>query len=104
MTEKSFQLRGVLAFFPANSVEDDILVYEDDEWPRDEPLARLCGLRQQAEKENKDDSYLCLSDFIAPLSSGISDYVGMFAVSAGFGYFLYFFSNSHLTNYLNWSI
>lgn len=84
--EKLLQPRGVVAFYSASSDGDDILVYEDDDWPRDEPLARLCGLRQQAEKENYDEPYLCLSDFVAPLTSGISDYVGMFAVSAGFGY------------------
>ena len=30
-------------------------------------------------------SYMCLSDFIAPCDSGVEDYIGMFAVSAGFG-------------------
>lgn len=64
------------------------MVYEDDDWPRDEPLTRLCGLRQQAEKDNRDEPHLCLSDFIAPLSSGVRDYIGMFAVTAGFGYIL----------------
>lgn len=44
------------------------------------------GLRQQAEKEKESTSpYLCLSDFIAPKSTGVGDYVGMFAVSCGFG-------------------
>lgn len=86
MDEKLLKPRGVVAFYPANSCGDDILVYEDDDMPRDEPLARFCGLRQQAEKENKEDPYLCLSDFIAPLTSGVRDYIGMFAVSAGFGY------------------
>lgn len=75
----------VLAFYPANSCDDDIMVYEDDDWPRDEPLARLCGLRQQSEKENREEPYLCVSDFVAPLASGVRDYIGMFAVSAGFG-------------------
>ena len=86
MDEKLLKPRGVVAFYPTNSCGDDILVYEDDDMPRDEPLARFCGLRQQAEKENKEDPYLCLSDFIAPLTSGVRDYIGMFAVSAGFGY------------------
>lgn len=85
ISEKLLHARGVLAFYPANSCGDDIMVYEDDDWPRDEPLARLCGLRQQAEKDNRDEPHLCLSDFIAPLSSGVRDYIGMFAVTAGFG-------------------
>jgi len=85
--EKLLSARGVVGFYPANSVGDDILIYEDDDWPRtaDSMLARCCGLRQQAEKDSKDDPYLCLSDFVAPLSSGVKDYVGMFAVSVGFG-------------------
>lgn len=74
-----------MAFYPANSCGDDIMVYEDDDWPRDEPLARFCGLRQQAEKESKEEPYLCISDFIAPLTSGVRDYIGIFAVTAGFG-------------------
>ena len=84
--ERQLKAHGVVAFYPANSQGDDMLVYEDDDLPRDdEPLARFCGLRQQAEKETKDEPYLCLSDFVAPLNSGIGDYIGMFAVSAGFG-------------------
>lgn len=75
----------MVAFYSANSCGDDILVYEEDDMPRDEPFARLCGLRQQEGKENRDEPHLCLSDFIAPLDSGIPDYIGMFAVSAGFG-------------------
>ncbi|XP_057364717.1 methionine synthase-like [Daphnia carinata] len=83
--EKLLHAKGVLAFYPANSCGDDIMVYEDDDWPRDEPLARLCGLRQQSEKENREEPYLCISDFVAPLASRVRDYIGMFAVSAGFG-------------------
>jgi len=84
--DKLLKARGVVAFYAANSIGDDIAVYEDDDWPRDgEPLAKLYGLRQQAEKDAKDEPYLCFSDFVAPLSSGVRDYVGMFAVSVGFG-------------------
>ena len=43
----------------------------------------LYGLRQQAEASQ--EHYQCISDFVAPASSGKKDYVGMFAVSAGFG-------------------
>ena len=86
MDEKLLHARGVVAFYPANSCGDDIMVYEDDDWPRDEPLARICGLRQQSEKENREEPHLCLSDFIAPLTSGVRDYIGLFAVTTGFGY------------------
>jgi cobalamin-dependent methionine synthase I len=40
---------------------------------------------EQAEKDFAGDPYMCLADFIAPENSGVDDYVGMFAVSAGFG-------------------
>ena len=86
---KLIKANGVVGFYPANSCVDDILVFsadddDDEELPRNDPLARLCALRQQAEKDNKDEAYLCLSDFIAPVESGVRDYIGMFAVSAGF--------------------
>ena len=42
--------------------------------------AKFCMLRQQAEKENPDDPYLSLSDFIAPKGKGPRDYIGAFAV------------------------
>ena len=46
---------------------------------------RLYGLRQQAEKMDKADPYFCQSDFLAPASSGIPDFVGLFAVNCGLG-------------------
>lgn len=39
----------------------------------------------QAEKETKQEPHMCLSDFIAPVESGVTDYIGVFAVTAGFG-------------------
>lgn len=80
------EARGMVAFFSANSVGDDIYLYEDDRFPRGQPLAVLHGLRQQAEKDSaSEDPYYCLSDFVAPVTTEIPDYIGMFAVSAGFG-------------------
>ena len=88
VSENILQVRGVVAFYPANSRSDDILVYkpEDDE-QRNQPIEVLHGLRQQAEKDSAaaSEPYLCLSDFIAPAESGLRDYIGLFAVSAGFG-------------------
>ena len=85
--DKSLKASGAISFFAAQSSGDDILLYQDEEAAqRNDVLATLYGLRQQAEKEAGDTSpYLCLSDFIAPIESGIVDYIGMFAVSAGFG-------------------
>ncbi|XP_036845070.1 methionine synthase isoform X3 [Oncorhynchus mykiss] len=75
--------RGLVGFWPAQSVGDDIQVYEHDVTPRSTtPLATFYGLRQQAEKDSaSSDPYYCLSDFVAPRASCVSDYMGMFAVA-----------------------
>ncbi|MCL4134746.1 UNVERIFIED_CONTAM: hypothetical protein GTU68_059103 [Idotea baltica] len=73
---------GIVGFYPANSIQDDIKIYKDDD--REEVVATFYGLRQQGERE-ADSAYYCLSDFISPAESGLKDYIGMFAVSAGFG-------------------
>ena len=73
-----------MGIFPANTVDtDDIEVYADE--TRGSPLARLYGLRQQAEKLDGSEPYFCLSDFVAPKESGVKDYVGLFAVTCGIG-------------------
>jgi 5-methyltetrahydrofolate--homocysteine methyltransferase len=82
VAEKLLEARGVYGFFPANSQGDDVLVYEDE--TRTALRARLCFLRQQRAKADGKPQY-CLADFVAPAGSGIADYLGAFAVSAGFG-------------------
>ncbi|KAG7171128.1 Methionine synthase-like [Homarus americanus] len=82
ISEGSLQPHGIVGFYPANSVEDDIELYSDES--RSEVIAKLYGLRQQAVKESQDP-FCCMSDFIAHKNSGIKDYIGMFAVTAGFG-------------------
>ncbi len=75
--------RAVIGLFPANaSGADDIEVYADEQ--RDRPLAILHHLRQQRDGEGRRANY-CLADFIAPAESGIADYIGAFAVTAGLG-------------------
>jgi 5-methyltetrahydrofolate--homocysteine methyltransferase len=73
--------RAVLGFFPANSEGDDIELFTDDR--RRKRLATLHHLRQQTAREGQP--CYSLADFIAPRDSGVADYVGAFAVSAGFG-------------------
>lgn len=74
---------GVVAFYPANTVnDDDIEIYSDES--RTEVLLTWRNLRQQQEKR-KDVDYKCLADYIAPKSSGVADYIGMFAVTGGIG-------------------
>ncbi|KAK3092953.1 hypothetical protein FSP39_009305 [Pinctada imbricata] len=81
-TNNKLKAHGVIAFYPANSVGDDIEVYDKN----GDVIEVLHGLRQQAEKDAMDKSpYLCLSDFVAPKNSGITDYIGLFAVTAGHG-------------------
>lgn len=72
---------GVIAFYPANTVNnDDIEIYADES--RTEVLFTWRGLRQQTEKRAGVDSK-CLADYIAPKETGIADYIGMFAVTGG---------------------
>jgi 5-methyltetrahydrofolate--homocysteine methyltransferase len=78
---------GAVALLPANSVnDDDIEIYTDES--RDKVAFTWHGLRQQGVKPVVDGVQRpnqCLSDFIAPKASGIADYIGMFAVTAGLG-------------------
>ncbi len=87
--EKSLAARGVYGFFPANAVGDDVELYTDDS--RTRVLATFHFLRQQMDKP-QDQFNHCLADYIAPKSPQLStlnlqlpDYLGAFAVSAGFG-------------------
>ncbi|PNW81543.1 hypothetical protein CHLRE_06g250902v5 [Chlamydomonas reinhardtii] len=82
VVNKRVTLNAVMGLYPAAAVGDDIEVYADDS--RAKVVARLAGLRQQAEKDGGEPFY-CISDFVAPKGSGVPDYVGMFACSAGHG-------------------
>ena len=78
---------GVVALLPANTVhDDDIEIYTDD--TRAKVAFTYYGLRQQGVKPLVDGVQRpnqCLADFIAPKGSGIDDYIGLFAVTAGLG-------------------
>ncbi len=76
------QARGVYAFWPAIADGDDIIVYKDED--RRTVFARLPMLRQQEAQPDARPN-LSLADYIAPRGSGIPDYIGMFAVTAGLG-------------------
>ena len=80
IAEKWFRPRGVIGFWPANSVGDDIRLYTDD--GRREERATLFTLRQQLSKRDGRPN-VALSDFVAPVESGKHDYVGGFVVTAG---------------------
>lgn len=79
---KMLQANGVIGFWPANAVGDDIELYTDEH--RTTVLTTLHHLRQQNKKAAGQPNF-CLSDFIAPKSTGVADYIGSFAVTAGLG-------------------
>ncbi|MEX0606483.1 MAG: vitamin B12 dependent-methionine synthase activation domain-containing protein, partial [Halofilum sp. (in: g-proteobacteria)] len=72
--------RGVIGLWPAASTGDDVIVYEDEK--RKTEKTRFHFLRQQNEKpEGKPN--LCLADYVADHTSGVPDWIGGFAVTAG---------------------
>lgn len=81
--EKWLTAKGVIGLYPANSInDDDIELYVDES--RGEPLTTLHHIRQQTERRG-DRPNMCLTDYIAPKDSGVNDYLGAFAVTAGIG-------------------
>jgi len=82
LADGSLHPRATYGFFPANSQGDDIVAYTDAE--RHGELARFHTLRQQR-RQSEGRPYLALSDFVAPVESGLIDYVGGFVVTAGHG-------------------
>ncbi len=82
ITEKWLEARAIIGLFPANSVGDDIEIYEDS--ARNNVLNIQRTLRQQI-KKTAGQPNLALADFIAPKESGLVDYIGGFVVTAGIG-------------------
>ncbi|GAA5521814.1 methionine synthase [Aliifodinibius salicampi] len=80
--QKLLKARAVLGLYPANAVGDDVELYTDDS--RKEVLTTFHMLRQQA-KKRRGQPNKALSDFVAPKETGIPDYMGGFAVTAGIG-------------------
>ncbi len=80
--DKLLAAHAVYGFFPANSEGDDIIVYTDD--TRTQEKCRFFNLRQQWQREGQT-TFLSLGDFIAPVNSGVKDYLGAFACTAGHG-------------------
>jgi 5-methyltetrahydrofolate--homocysteine methyltransferase len=82
IARKQLTARTVFGFWPANSVGDDIELYADE--AASHPVAVIHTLRQQMAKE-PDRPNLALADFVAPRESGVRDWMGAFAVTAGHG-------------------
>lgn len=71
------EARAIVGFYPANTVDHDDIEVSTEQGP-----VRFHTLRQQVERDA--DHFTAMADFIAPKETGIQDYIGMFAVSAGF--------------------
>lgn len=80
--DQTLTARAVYGLFPANSMGEDVILFTDE--TRKKELTRFNFLRQQTEKRSGQPNH-CLSDFIAPLNSGLNDHLGLFAVTAGHG-------------------
>ena len=80
--ERWLEARGVVGFWPANAVGDDVELYASE--ARDEVIATVHSLRQQTNSE-RDRENLALADFVAPRETGLADWVGGFAVTTGIG-------------------
>lgn len=80
--EKWLKAKAVIGFWPANSIGDDVELYADES--RDEVIDTVHFVRQQMKKRS-GKANMCLADFIAPKETGIIDYFGGFAVTAGIG-------------------
>lgn len=75
------EVRAVIGLFPANAIEDDIIVYDEK---GEKTLTTFHFLRQQRKRAD-GLAYHCLTDFVKPQNGDEKDYIGCFAVSAGFG-------------------
>ena len=80
--EGQLRASGVLALYPAYSRGEDVLIYKDETYQEVETVFHF--LRQQVKKDRKKPQY-CLADFVAPVESGLKDWIGAFAVTAGHG-------------------
>lgn len=81
--ERWLTARGIIGLFPANTVGDDDIEIYTDESRRGERMV-IHMLRQQTARPPGQSNF-CLADFIAPKETGIADYIGAFAVTAGIG-------------------
>ena len=80
VADKRLTANAVYGFFPANTEGDDIVIYTDES--RTDERMRFHTLRQQWERDGQT-SFRSLADFIAPRETGLADYLGAFAVTAG---------------------
>jgi 5-methyltetrahydrofolate--homocysteine methyltransferase len=93
LTDKSIEAKAVIGIFPANAHDEEILIFDMEQ--RTHPVCRLQTSRSTRFKKKEDDNglpmdarnryNLSLADYIAPLDSGLTDYIGCFVTTAGIG-------------------
>jgi 5-methyltetrahydrofolate--homocysteine methyltransferase len=83
VTGGRIEARAAFGFWPAVADGDDIVLFTDES--KTERLATLHMLRQQLDKKGDGRPNHCLADFVVPVDSGVTDYVGAFAVTTGHG-------------------
>ncbi|GAA3726775.1 hypothetical protein GCM10022422_05440 [Flavobacterium ginsengisoli] len=81
LAEKKLKAKGIYGIFPANQVNDDDIELRDE---NGKVLEKFLTLRQQSQK-TKGAPNIALADFILPKDSGVTDYMGAFCVTTGFG-------------------
>ena len=79
--KKLIKPAAVIGFWPSNSDMDDVIIYEND--LRKKVLGKFYNLRQQVNRKNSTRANYCLSDFVAPKTTKVKDYIGGFLVTAG---------------------
>ena len=82
---KLIRARGVYGFWPANADGDDVVLWLPAEAGRPQTVAARFPMLRQQEVIADDKPNRSLADFVAPIESGVTDYVGAFAVTAGLG-------------------
>ncbi len=80
--KKMLQANAVFGIWPANADGDDVILYENENTKKE--IGRFYHIRQQ-EKKKPGLANFCLSDFVAPVESGKTDYCGGFATTGGIG-------------------
>ncbi len=81
--DKITEPKAVFGFWPANSVNEDIELYENED--RKKVIKKFYFLRQQIDRKSSKRSNFCLADFVAPKNTKVKDFLGAFVVTAGEG-------------------
>jgi len=82
VSQRQLQARAVYGIWPAMADGDDLILFQDEN--RDQELTRFHALRQQWQRQGQTE-FRSLADYVAPRDSGLTDYLGAFALTTGIG-------------------